>query len=423
MQTGASYYADLDDALAVLERCEAEKARTEAAIVDAVNEIKILTERAYAGHQTLPARRGSGESITGTIAASQIACLLRIPERTAQRLLHQAHILSQRHCATLESLREGEISWRHTTLLLHEYDALPDSTAGEVEKKLLPIARECSTNKLAYHARKLRTALHPDCLDDRARTAHARRRVDVEPADDAMAWLEIYLPATDAAAIDARLTHAARALRTAGEVRTLTQLRVDVLTDLLTQQTPARARTSMDDDAPGGGSDDASDSSATSGIRAHINVTVPVLTLLGVDDAPADLEGYGPIPAEIARRLATHAPSFTRILTHPETGAVLSVGRTTYSVPADLKKWLRVRDRTCRHPGCIVPASRCEIDHTRPWSHDGTTDHLNLALLCGRHHMLKSEGIWHYQQPAPGVLTATSPAGRTYTTTPDPPPF
>lgn len=149
-------------------------------------------------------------------------------------------------------------------------------------------------------------------------------------------------------------------------------------------------------------------------MRAHINVTVPVLTLLGVDDAPADLEGYGPIPADVARRLAAHAPSFTRLLTHPESGAVLSVGRTSYTVPADLKNWLRVRDRTCRHPGCNIPASRCELDHTRPWSHGGLTSHENLAHLCRKHHMLKSEGIWHYNHPDGGTLTATSPGGRTY---------
>jgi hypothetical protein len=147
---------------------------------------------------------------------------------------------------------------------------------------------------------------------------------------------------------------------------------------------------------------------------AQINVTVPVLTLLGVDDAPAELEGYGPIPAEIARRLAAHAPSFTRLLTHPESGAVLSVGRTSYAVPADLKRWLRVRDRTCRHPGCCVPAARCELDHTRPWSQAGGTDHDNLAHLCRKHHMLKSEGIWRYSRSPNGALVATSPGGRTY---------
>ncbi|HEY5221829.1 MAG TPA: hypothetical protein VIJ18_02100, partial [Microbacteriaceae bacterium] len=46
--------------------------------------------------------------------------------------------------------------------------------------------------------------------------------------------------------------------------------------------------------------------------------------------------------------LAAHAPSFTRLLTHPQTEAVLSVGRDSYRVPADLRQWLRIRDGLCR---------------------------------------------------------------------------
>ncbi|MEB0268080.1 HNH endonuclease, partial [Cryobacterium sp. 10I5] len=76
---------------------------------------------------------------------------------------------------------------------------------------------------------------------------------------------------------------------------------------------------------------------------AQVNVTVPVLTLLGKSAEPGYLAGYGPIDPETARRLAAGAPSFTRLLTHPETGVVLSMGRDTYKVPAALKKWLEVR--------------------------------------------------------------------------------
>ena len=65
---------------------------------------------------------------------------------------------------------------------------------------------------------------------------------------------------------------------------------------------------------------------ATGAVQPRINVTVPVLTLLGLDDEPADLEGYGPIDADTARRLAAHAPSMRRILVHPETGAGMARG-------------------------------------------------------------------------------------------------
>ncbi|MHA7293291.1 HNH endonuclease, partial [Arthrobacter sp. HLT1-21] len=111
-----------------------------------------------------------------------------------------------------------------------------------------------------------------------------------------------------------------------------------------------------------------------------------------------------------------------RILTHPFTGARLGADATTYRVPKDLQDAVRVRDGTCRHPGCNRLAVFCELDHTIPWSRGGTTSYSNLAALCKRHHMFKTEGFWHYTQPEPGTIIAISPAGETYTTKPNPPP-
>jgi hypothetical protein len=233
-----------------------------------------------------------------------------------------------------------------------------------------------------------------------------------------MAWLSAYLPAVDALGAFNRISELAANLQhptdpndptdpnnpnnpnNPGEVRTLTQLRADVFRDLLIDGQP---------------SDEAH------GISAKVFVTVPVLTLLGRDDLPATLDGYGPIDPDTARTLAAHAPSFIRLLTRPETGAVLSVGRDSYRVPQDLKNWLQVRDVTCRFPGCSRHAARCEIDHTRDWANDGQTRHDNLAHLCKSHHILKHKTDWQVAQARDGTgnLTWTSPAGRNYTTEPE----
>lgn len=154
-------------------------------------------------------------------------------------------------------------------------------------------------------------------------------------------------------------------------------------------------------------------------IRPTVHVTVPVLNLLGRSDEPATLEGYGPIDDELARELAANAPSFTRILTHPETGAVLSVGRDNYRVPADLKKALVVRDETCRFPGCNRKAVHCDLDHTVDWQLGGETDIENLAHLCREHHVLKHETAWTVTQSEGGDLTWTSPGGASFTTQPE----
>ncbi|GAA1737796.1 hypothetical protein GCM10009809_36120 [Isoptericola hypogeus] len=147
-------------------------------------------------------------------------------------------------------------------------------------------------------------------------------------------------------------------------------------------------------------------------IRPQVHVTVPVLTLLGCSEVPATLDGRTPIDAETARRLAALAPSFRRILTHPETGVVLSVGRSTYAVPADLKALVAVRDRTCRFPGCTRPAAGTDLDHTVAWADGGTTAAVNLAHLCRRHHVAKHQTRWHVRQ-VPDNATARPGTDRT----------
>jgi hypothetical protein len=155
------------------------------------------------------------------------------------------------------------------------------------------------------------------------------------------------------------------------------------------------------------------------GVRPEVVLTIPVLSLLGRSDEPAELEGFGPIDLDTARLLTASAPSFTTVLTDPHTGAVLSVGRTRYRIPADLRRVVQLRDRTCRFPGCRRRAKGCDIDHTKAWQHGGATDICNLACLCRRHHTLKHEMRWQVSQQPGGVLDWTSALGRHYTTHPE----
>ncbi|MHA7264032.1 HNH endonuclease signature motif containing protein [Arthrobacter sp. TMN-37] len=402
--------SDLEQAIEGLQALQRLKNWADAQTVAFTERVRTLTA------ERLEARGMRPGSLTETLTASEVACALRIPERTAGSLVEHAWLLTGRFPGTLKALDSGSISWRHAVTLVEECTGIPDYALSYFEQKLVPVAQETTVARLAYRARRLHAEMHPDSITKRTYSAQKNRRVEFHPDDDGMAWLNVYLPAEKAVGINERLTQLGRALQCPEETRTLAQLRTDVLTDLLTHSCEGQTggfSTLAGRPVPGDGVD---------GIHAQVNITVPVLTLLDVDDAPADLEGYGPISPELARRLAAHAPSFTRLLTHPETGAVLSVGRNSYSVPADLKKWLRIRDRTCRHPGCNRSAASTELDHTVPWSRGGTTAHNNLSNLCRKHHMLKSEGLWHYEQPEPGVIMATSPAGRKYRTLPEPVP-
>jgi hypothetical protein len=138
----------------------------------------------------------------------------------------------------------------------------------------------------------------------------------------------------------------------------------------------------------------------------RVNVTVPLSTLLGGDEA-GEIDGYGAIDAVTARALAMGG-TWRRLVTDPESGTVLDVGRTRYRPPADLAELVRQRDRTCFRPGCSASATGCELDHTTPWSHLGRTAWANLGPGCSTDHRLKSNGDFVVRQHEAGVFTWTS---------------
>jgi hypothetical protein len=332
---------------------------------------------------------------------AELSTLLRIPEATASGLIADAGI-ARRHPDTLAALASGAISLAHTRALFDAVVGLPADDAARLETAALERAPRETAAAFRRRIRKLRDRLHPEPLTARHDRARDERRVCLEPAEDGMAWLSLYLEAERGAAIMARIDALADARSDAPDTRA--QLKLDVAADLLL------GRALGDGDAPPLGV-----------VTPRVYVTVPVLTLLGHSDEPAELDGHGPIDAETARRLAAHAPSFRRILTHPETGAFLSYGRSTYRVPADLVGYLKVRDGTCRFPGCSRRAVGCDVDHTRDWATGGTTRHDNLAHLCRKHHRLKHHTRWRMSQAAGGDIHWTSPAGREYATSPEQP--
>jgi hypothetical protein len=157
---------------------------------------------------------------------------------------------------------------------------------------------------------------------------------------------------------------------------------------------------------------------ARRGRPAAVNVTVAYSTVIGVDDQPAHLHGYGPITAEVARRIAADG-TWRRLLTDPVSGAVLDVGRTRYLPPADLAEHVIARDQTCRFPTCTRPADGCDLDHTTPWERGGTTSAANLGPLHRGHHNDKTHHGWRLHQPEPGRYTWTAPTGHTYHVDPE----
>ncbi len=153
------------------------------------------------------------------------------------------------------------------------------------------------------------------------------------------------------------------------------------------------------------------------GPRADVRVTVSLATLLGLDEAPGDLAGHGPIDAVTARALAAGG-TWRRIVTDPMSGAVLDVGRSRYRPPADLAAHVVARDRTCARPGCTVPAAACDLDHTVAYDDGGNTAVENLGPLCRRDHLLKTHAGHRLDQDGPGRFVWTSATGERYRSVP-----
>ncbi len=94
-----------------------------------------------------------------------------------------------------------------------------------------------------------------------------------------------------------------------------------------------------------------------------------------------------------------------------------------YRPSTALARRIRLRDGTCRHPGCHVPAENCDLDHVVPFNRTdptagGTTTEDNLAALCRKHHRFKTFNGWNYHLQPDGTLTITTPDGHVMTTRP-----
>lgn len=63
----------------------------------------------------------------------------------------------------------------------------------------------------------------------------------------------------------------------------------------------------------------------------------------------------------------------------------IEVSTTSRLFSGATRRAIELRDRTCRHPYCDVPADRCQVDHVVPWSAGGPTVQWNGRLACGRH--------------------------------------
>jgi len=403
---GAAAYRELDLLADELQQVDRQLAALEARRIDVLARGDRWAERAAETHLQVSGNAAERRQMAQDTVVLELSCATRVPRATLSGQLATAVELDGLP-VTLAALRAGRMSVRHARVIADTCIAVPREAAIALERQLAAVAESTSPSLLRRKARALRERMHPESIQQRVRIARQERRVAFEAADDGMAWLHLFAPAPECLRVYETVTEVATARQCSNENRTLPQLRADALVDFVLG--PRHGQTADRDEIV---------ERARRAAQPRIFVTVPVLSLLGLSDEPATLDGYGPIDPETARQLTAEAPGLSRLLTHPISSAVLDVDRNSYRVPADLKRWLQVRDSTCRAPFSGVAAARCDLDHTQAWEHEGRTRHDNLAHLSRGWHRAKHRLGWRLRQGAGGILTWTSPTGRTYTTQP-----
>ncbi len=349
-----------------------------------------------------------GGDVGRALAVSEVAVAEGIGERAAAKLLDAAESLCGVQLMVLDRLEAGMLTEAHARVITEETATLPESTAGEFGIECLRrlhtrTGRRRTPAEFRAAVRSLRERMHPDSIRARRSRAEKDRGVWVKPEPDGMCTLTAYLPAEVGLAAFNRVDALARSQREADpdEARTLPQLRADALAATLLGSAQDGSERSFEEvPAP----------------AAEVVVHIPVGTLLGAEEEPGVLEGYGPIEAATARALAVAAPTWQRLFDSDD-GVPLSLGRVAYRPSKGLRRFIEYRDGICQFPSCTRPVRRAEADHIVEWQHGGTTDAANLQLLCRKHHALKSLGLWQAERleanpdGSAGDLRWTSPLG------------
>ncbi len=325
---------------------------------------------------------------------------------------------------------------------------------GQVDAELADRLPELGDLQTELQARAIAYRLDPAAFMARVRGAVADRRVTCRPAPDTMARLSGLLPAALGVAAYAALRREADTLKAAGDERSRDQLMADLFYARLTaspdtdSNTDTRTATDEGDDRNGGadgvgtgaksdadtdsGSDAGSDAdmsaapdevSGVGDVPVEVQLVMTDKTLFGGDDEPALLQGYGPIPAALARRLVRdtkRAVWLRRLYTRPSDGALVAMDSRRRIFPDGLRRWLVTRDQTCRTPWCDAPIR--QSDHIVQAADGGQTSVRNGQGLCAACNYAKAMPGWAARlvDADTGEIETTTPTGHSYRSHPPP---
>jgi hypothetical protein len=323
-------------------------------------------------------------------AREEVSMERAIAPQTAATQVRRARELVTRLPQTLAALAEGRIDQRRALAMSDLTAELSEEDAKLVEGRVLVQGRRSTPGRFKEVVRRHVTKVDAEAEARRRRANRERRDVGYQPCFDGMGQLIADLTTEETATVRQRIEGLVEQLP--DDERSPEQREADVLRELLF-----------------GGQ--------FKGVDVVLTITVPLLTLQAFDQHLRDPPGTGPAVAELVRELAQD-PTWRHMISDPS-GRTLDLGHRRYASAA-LARHIRVRDRTCRVPGCTALAEHSEIDHTIRHVDHGRTNPANTGAYCKFHNLWKERSSWKVAQPTPGTFIFTSPENRVYTNRPDP---
>jgi hypothetical protein len=382
----------------------------QSALIERIAELERIKSAAAAGQAraaaALDTARRAAEAAAGVPAerrgrgvASEVALARRDAPVRGGRHLGFAKALVHEMPYTLTALECGALSEWRATLIVRE------SACLDVEDRRALDAELCANPgslagmgdaRVAAAAKAIAYRLDPHAVVERAAKAENERTVTIRPAPDTMTYLTALLPVAKGVSVYAALR---READSRGDGRSCGQVMADTLVERVTGREAA---------AP---------------TPIAVNLVLSDETLLGGDSTPADIRGYGPIPAAIARAMVFGAvtdlrsrATVRRLYAHPRSGALVAMESRARLFPRGLAAFIELRDRRCRTPYCDAPIRH--RDHARPWAEGGLTTADNGLGCCERCNYAKEAAGWRVNTSVDETHTHTAefttPTGKTY---------
>ncbi len=382
----------------------------ESALVERIAELERLKCAAAAGQAraaaALDAARRGAEAEAGMPAArrgrgvaSEIALARRDSPARGGRHLGFAKALVHEMPHTLAALEAGVLSEWRATLIVRESACLAVADRRALDAELCgdPAGLDGKGDAwVTAQAKAIAYRLDPRAVVDRAAHAEKDRTVTIRPAPDTMTYVTALLPVAQGVSVYAALR---RAADTCCDGRSRGQVMADTLVERVTGR----------------------DAAAPTPIA--VNLVLTDETLLGGDNTPGDIDGYGPIPAAVARGLVLGAvtdqrarATLRRLYAHPRSGALVAMESRARLFPRGLATFIGLRDQRCRTPYCDAPIRH--RDHAQPWAQGGPTTATNALGSCECCNYTKEADGWRVSTSVDENHTHTAefttPTGHVY---------